>query len=163
MAALVATGFGAPFAGLLGAAAGLIGAATAVHNIAERAARHRLEADAELAMDIISILGVGQLAIGARMATLPNTVRGFQTAQRLGRFLALYNIGTEGATAVLIPLKLSDDLARIDVAKEAGADHVKRHGLRCKDGGLAQFPHDEGANAERIAAGDQAFFRQDEQ
>ena len=131
MAALVATGFGAPFAGLLGAAAGILGAVQAIHNISERQARHRLEADAALAMDIIAILGVGQIAVGARIATLPNTIRGFQTAQRLGRYLALYNLGTEGATAILIPLQLRDDLDRIDNLKipEAEKDKLKHEAV----------------------------------
>jgi hypothetical protein len=123
MAALVASGFGAPVvAGLLGAVAGVLGAAQAIRNISEREARHKLEVDAELALDIIGILGLGQIAASARLATLPRTIRGFQTAQRIGRYLAAYNLATEGATAILIPVQLVED---IDKIKALGLDPRK--------------------------------------
>jgi hypothetical protein len=41
----------------LGIGAGIIGAGLAIHNIYDRAVNHRLEADVELAMDILNIIG----------------------------------------------------------------------------------------------------------
>ncbi len=52
-----------------------------------------------------------------------------------------------------------DQLARLDVADEARADHVERDGLRGEDGRFAELAHDQRADAERVAAGDQPFAR----
>ena len=115
IAALMVTGFGAPAAGaLLGALAGVMGAIVAAHNIKERADRKTLEFDAELVMDILAIVGVAELAATARLASLQRAVRGFQAYERVGKFIAVYRLTAEGASAVLIPLKLKDDLDKID-------------------------------------------------
>ena len=109
------TGFGAPAAGApLGALAGVMGAIVAAHNIKERADRKTLEFDAELVMDILAIVGVAELAATARLASLQRAVRGFQAYERVGKFIAVYRLTAEGASAVLIPLKLKDDLGKID-------------------------------------------------
>jgi len=114
VAALVATGVGAPAAAaLLGAAAGLIGAAVSLRNIAERQRKGTLKADAELALDILGVIGVGELAASAKLANLSRTVRGFETFERFEKFIAVYRLSSEGATAILIPLKLHDDISRI--------------------------------------------------
>ena len=66
----------------------------------------------------------------------------------------------EGADAGAVD---DHDFARVDVADEAGADDVERDGFRREDRRFAELAHDQRPNAERIAAGDQAFFGQDQQ
>ena len=56
-----------------------------------------------------------------------------------------------------------DQLARLDVAQIAGADHVERDGFRSEDGRFAELAHHQRADAERVAAGDQPFGRQAKQ
>ena len=114
VAALVATGVGAPAAAaLLGAAAGLIGAAVALHSIEERARKGTLKPDAELALDILGIIGVGELAAVGKLAKLKRVVGGFAAAERLEKFLAVYRVTNEIATAILIPVKCYQDIQRI--------------------------------------------------
>jgi hypothetical protein len=114
VAALVATGVGAPAAAaLLGAAAGLIGAAVSIHSIQERQRKGTLKADAELALDILGIIGVGELAAVGRLAKLRRAVGGFAAAERLHKFLAIYRVSNEIATAILIPIKCHQDIQRI--------------------------------------------------
>ena len=64
----------------------------------------------------------------------------------------------EGTDAAVVD---QDQLARIDVAQEARADHVERHRLRREDRRLAELAHHQRPDAERIAAGYQALFGQD--
>jgi hypothetical protein len=47
-----------------------------------------------------------------------------------------------------------DDLARLDLADEFGADHVERDALAGEHRGIADLAHHQGADPERIAAGD---------
>src|SRR6185369_1600407 len=95
VAALVATGVGAPAAAaLLGAAAGIIGAAVSLHNISERQRKGTLKADAALALDILGVLGVGELAASAKLASMSRAVRGFDTFERLGKFIAVYRVSS---------------------------------------------------------------------
>ena len=75
IAALVATGVGAPaVAGVLGLVAGVAGAITSLHNISERAQRHTLAWDADLALDIIGIIGVVPATAG-RVWPWPHALR----------------------------------------------------------------------------------------
>ena len=66
----------------------------------------------------------------------------------------------EGADAAVVD---DDQLARLDVAEEARADHVERDGLRGEDRRFAELAHDQRPDAERIAAGDQPFLGQHDQ
>ena len=111
VAALLLTGFGAALAG---AFAVIIGAIAAARNIQDRADRHSLELDAELVMDVMAIIGVAELGASARLAQLQRAARGFQTYERLGKFIAAYRLGAEGATAILIPIKLKEDVDKIN-------------------------------------------------
>ena len=54
-------------------------------------------------------------------------------------------------------------LARLDVAEEGRADHVESDGFGREDRRLAELAHDQWANAQRVAAGEQAVLGQDEQ
>ena len=114
MAALAATGVGAPAAAaVLGLIAGAAGAITSLHNISERSRRHTLEWDAEMALDVIGIIGVIPAARGAQMA-LAARAAGFSNVTRAGRFLQFYGWGEMGATVVLVPVKMADDIHRIE-------------------------------------------------
>lgn len=114
-AALVATGVGAPAAALwLGLIAGVAGAATAIYNIQNRADRHTLEWDAEMAMDIISIVGVIPAVGAAKMASLPKTVGGFSKYAYIDDIIRVYGYAETGATILLVPVKLKQDFDRID-------------------------------------------------
>lgn len=115
IAALVATGVGAPAAaGILGAVAAGAGAIAAVHNITERSARHKLEWDAEMALDIISIIAVIPATAGARLARLTRTVAGFERYSVTARYLEIYGWTEMGATVILVPQKLAEDIQRIE-------------------------------------------------
>jgi hypothetical protein len=111
IAALAATGVGAAgAAAILGLVAGGVGAVLAVHNIQERSRKHTLEVDAELGMDILSILPVGEFLVAGRLA---RAVQGFENVRRLRNLLMVYRIGTHGAAAILIPIKLAQDVNKI--------------------------------------------------
>jgi hypothetical protein len=114
-AALVATGVGAPAAALwLGLVAGVAGAATAIYNIQNRADRHTLEWDAEMAMDIISIVSVIPAIGAARMATMSRTVGGFSKYAFIDDIIRVYGYAETGATIILVPVKLKQDFDKID-------------------------------------------------
>ena len=124
VAALVATGVGAPVAaGILGALAATAGAITSLHNISERQRRHTLELDAELVMDIVGIVGVVPAVAGARGAV--RTAAGLRTAVVTQRFLQIYSWGEVGATVILVPTKLYQDIERIQNDKELTEDQKK--------------------------------------
>jgi hypothetical protein len=112
VAALLLTGFGAALAG---AFAVIIGAIAAARNIADRDDRHALELDAELVMDVMAIIGVAEFGASARLAQLQRAARGFTAYERVaGKFIAAYRLGAEGATAILIPLKMKEDVDKIN-------------------------------------------------
>ena len=126
LAALAATGVGAPAAAaVLGLVAGVAGTITSAHNISERAARHTLAFDAELALDIIGIVGVIPAAQGARMA-LAARAAGFATATRAGTFLRFYGYAETGATVILVPVKMADDIHRIESDPSLDDEQKKR-------------------------------------
>jgi hypothetical protein len=134
--ALALTGFGAGAAGaLLGVLAAGMGAAVAANNISERADRKTLAFDAELVMDVLAIVGLGEAIAAARLATLPRTMRGIQAYQRMGRFVALFSLGTGTASALLIPIQLVEDLNKIE-ALDLPPD-VKREMIRQAWGNFA--------------------------
>lgn len=113
LAALVATGVGAPAAaGILGVIAATAGAITSLHNIGERRRRHKLELDAELILDIVSIISVIPATAGARVAI--RTAAGLRTAVMTQRFLQIYTYTELGTTVILIPTKLAQDIQRIE-------------------------------------------------
>ena len=66
----------------------------------------------------------------------------------------------EGADAGAVD---QDQLAGLDVAQESRADDVQRDGLGREDRRFAELAHDQGPNAERIAAGDQSILGQHEE
>ena len=112
--ALTLTGVGMAGAGaLIGLLAASIGAAAAIKNIGDRSDRNTLKFDAELVSDILSIVGVAEAAIGARLATLPRALRGVEAFQRMGNFLALLQLGTGTAQILLIPIQAIEDINRI--------------------------------------------------
>jgi hypothetical protein len=112
--ALTLTGVGMTAAGaLIGLLAASMGAAAALSNISDRSARNTLEFDAELVGDILAIVGLGEAAIAARLTTLPMALRGVQAYQRLGKFLALLQLGTGTASILLIPIQTLEDINRI--------------------------------------------------
>ena len=129
-AALLATGFGAPAAAaLLGTIAVTGGVIVATANIIDRARRGKLALDAELALDIISIISVVpafavaraalRLRYAARGLTLP-TARRAASASRIhgaetsGKFLKIYGTFEVGSTVILVPIKLAQDIDRIE-------------------------------------------------
>ena len=74
--ALSLTGAGAPVAvALLAFIAAARGAVVAAHNITKRSSRHKLESDAELALDIVSIISVVPAAIGVKFALQASALR----------------------------------------------------------------------------------------
>ena len=112
VAALVATGVGAPVAaGILGLVASVAGAVTSLHNISERQRRHTLELDAELVLDIIGFVAVVPAAAGLNAAK--TTARGLQIAVSTERFLRIATYTEIGATVILVPTKLAQDIGRI--------------------------------------------------
>ena len=118
-AALVATGVGAPVAaGILGATAAVAGAITSIHSLSERASRHTLEWDAETVMDIIGIIGVVPAVAGARGAV--RSAAGLRSVIVTERLLQIYTWTETGATVVLIPTKLAQDIDRIHKLREEG-------------------------------------------
>jgi hypothetical protein len=126
VAALAATGVGAPAAAaVLGLVAGVAGAITSLHNISERSRRHTLEWDAEMALDIIGIISVVPAAAGTRMA-LTARAAGFSNVTRAGRFLQFYGWAETGATVVLVPVKMADDIHRIESDKSLTDEQRKR-------------------------------------
>lgn len=126
LAALAATGVGAPAAAaVLGLIAGTAGAITSLHNISERSRRHTLEWDAEMALDIIGIVGVIPAAGGARMA-LAARAAGFSNVSRAGRFLQFYGWAETGATVVLVPVQMADDIHRIETDTSLAAEQKKK-------------------------------------
>jgi hypothetical protein len=126
LAALAATGVGAPAAAaILGAVAAGLGAIAAIHNINERSARHKLEWDAEMALDIISIVAVIPAGAAARLATLERAVAGLQFYRVTGTFLEIYGYTEMGATVVLVPAKLHTDIKRIEEDKELTPEQKK--------------------------------------
>lgn len=125
-AALAATGVGAPAAAaLFGAIAAGAGAILAVHNISERSSRNKLEWDAEMALDIISIVSVIPLAAGVRVARLPRTVANLRTIRVTEQFVQIYGWGETAATVVLVPTKLAQDIQRIENDPELTPDQRK--------------------------------------
>jgi hypothetical protein len=136
LAALAATGVGAPAAAaVLGLVAGVAGAAVSLHNISERAARHTLEWDAELALDVIGIIGVVPAAAGTRLA-LAARAAGFANVTRAGRFLQFYGWAEMGATAVLVPVKMADDIHRIEADTSLSDEQKKKLVDEAKAGAL---------------------------
>ena len=63
--------------------------------------------------------------------------------------------GPEGTNAAVVD---QHQLARIDLAQIARADHVERDSFRREDRRLAELAHHQGSDAERIAAGDQPLL-----
>jgi Domain of unknown function (DUF4157) len=113
VAALVATGIGAPVAaGLLGAVAATAGAITALSHISERQRRHTLEFDAELVLDILSVISVVPAGVGARLAL--QTAASVRVAVLTENFLKIYSLTETGATLILVPTKLAQDIHRIE-------------------------------------------------
>lgn len=116
VAAIAATGVGAPAAALLlGAIAGVAGAITSIHNISERSARHKLEWDAEMALDIISIISIIPLTAGIRIATVPRTLGNLQKYRVATKLLEFYGWTEMGATVYLVPKKMAEDIKRIEL------------------------------------------------
>src|SRR4051812_9661894 len=66
----------------------------------------------------------------------------------------------EGADSAVVD---DDQLARLDVTQEGGADHVERDRLAGEYRRLAELAHHQWADAQRIAAGDQPFFGESNQ
>jgi hypothetical protein len=137
LAALAATGVGAPAAAaVLGLVASAAGAITSIHNINERSRRHTLAADSELALDIIGIIGVIPAAMGTKMA-LAARAAGFSRVTPVGKFLQFYGWAETGATVVLVPMQMADDIYKIEHDPHLTADQQKRliaevklHGLQ---------------------------------
>ncbi len=118
-AALIATGVGAPAAaGILGAVAAAAGAITSIHNLSERSSRHTLKWDAETGLDIIGILGVVPAVAGANRVL--NAARGIETVAVGERFFQIYRWTETGATAILVPTKLAQDIQTIHHMRETG-------------------------------------------
>ena len=127
VAALVATGVGAPAAAaLLGVIAAVMGAGLALHNIRQRARSRTLEWDAALALDVISIIALIPASAGLRLiAQSRNLARSaqalrlsapawYQSFDRTQRLLRIYGWLETGATVILLDRKLEDDIQRIN-------------------------------------------------
>lgn len=127
LAALAATGIGAPAAALaLGAVAGVAGAITSIKNISDRSRRNKLEWDAEMALDIISIISIIPLTAGTRLATLPRAIAGSQKFLVTRRLLQIYSWTEMGATVYLVPTKMAEDIKRIQSDPDLTDDQKKR-------------------------------------
>jgi hypothetical protein len=120
---------------LLGVIAATLGAVDAARKLSDRSDRKTLEFDAETVMDVLAIIGLGEAVAAARLATLPRAMRGFQAYERLGRYLALYQLGSGTANALLIPIQLIEDLNKIE-ALNLPADK-KREMIRAAWGNFA--------------------------
>ena len=139
--ALSLTGAGAPAAmALIGFIAAASGAVVAADNIAKRSRRHKLEPDAELALDIVSIISVVPAAIGTKFAlqaaalrrtnpaAIPAWLRSVERAQRL---LRIHGRSEVGATLYLINRKLEDDIYKLELlAKRMNLNEVEKRKLR---------------------------------
>ena len=121
--ALSLTGAGAPAAvALLSFIAAFAGAAVAAHNITKRSSRHKLELDAELALDIVSIISVVPAGIGVKFARQASALRTnveklpawLQSVERAQRLLRIYGWSEVGGTLYLVHEKLEDDIKKIE-------------------------------------------------
>ena len=135
VAALAATGIGAPTAAaILGAVAAAAGAVTSIHNISERSRRGKLAWDAEMALDIIGIIGAIPALQSAKLATQGRNLSrvGFKNPSwyshhlRTARFLQIYGTVETGATVILVPIKLAQDINRIENDPELDPEQKKR-------------------------------------
>ena len=79
--------------------------------------------DAELVMDIVSIVGVVPAMAGARVAM--RTAAGLRVAVVTQRFLQVFSWGEMGATVLLVPAKLYQDVERIENDEELTDDQKK--------------------------------------
>jgi hypothetical protein len=123
--ALSLTGAGAPAAAaLLGFIAASAGAIQAVQSMRQRSRRHKLEWDAETALDIVSIVSVIPAGIGAKFALRASALaRGnaaalpawLQSVERAQRLLRIYGATEMGGSLYLIHEKLEDDIKKIEL------------------------------------------------
>ncbi|MEV6305530.1 polymorphic toxin-type HINT domain-containing protein [Actinoplanes sp. NPDC051861] len=122
-AALIASGAGAPVAAaVLGTVAGVAGAVTSVHNIAERSRRRTLALDAELALDVIGIIGVVPAIAGTKVALAARTAAGFERVVVTARYLEIYGWAEGGLTLMLLPVAFAQDVQRIKADTELTDD-----------------------------------------
>jgi len=104
---------------VLGISTAVLGAALAARNIHERSEKGTLEMDAEFAIDVVSIIGAFvQVAgtAGRAMTTLSRTMGAVQklvTVQRLDKLLLIYDAVELGGNAILIGMKVQDDIAAV--------------------------------------------------
>lgn len=103
----------------LGIAAGVAGAALAARNIYKRTEKGTFELDAEFALDVVGIIGAfTQVAgtAGRMMANFSRTmgvVQKTMTVQRLDKLLLIYDAVELGGNAILVGLKVQDDIAEV--------------------------------------------------
>ena len=127
--ALSLTGAGAPAAAaLLGFIAASAGAIEAVQSMRQRSRRHKLEWDAETALDIVSIVSVIPAGIGAKFAMQASALaRGnaaaipawLQSVERAQRLLRIYGATEMGGSLYLVHEKLEDDIKKIELLADA--------------------------------------------
>ncbi|MES1224130.1 MAG: hypothetical protein ABUT20_52030, partial [Bacteroidota bacterium] len=107
----------------LGISAAVAGAILAGRNIYKRVEKGTFELDAEFALDVVSIIGAFvQVAgtAGRLMTSFSRTMGAVQkvmTIQRLDKLLLIYDAVELGGNAVLVGLKVSED---IDAVKKLG-------------------------------------------
>ena len=71
---------------------------------------------------------------------------------------------TKGAQSAQLTVEVHlDHLARLDLANEICPDYIERNTLAGEQSCIAQMPHHQRANAERIAAGDHSLRRHNNQ
>lgn len=123
---LVVAGTGGTAAGVIGAVAAVSGVGFAINNIRERSVNHRLKADAELALDLIDIIGslaiVGSVIVRSASQAAKAASAAGKVAQAANitakvkmasNALLFYDIAELGATTIAMSYKVSADLATI--------------------------------------------------
>jgi hypothetical protein len=115
-------------AGVVAVANAALAAALAARHLKLRHERGTLEMDIDVAFDIIniiaSVVGLGTMAKGAQLAKVARTAgtaakaaQALGQLQRLGKLMLVFDVVTLGSTAVLVSIKVSDDVAYIKSLK----------------------------------------------
>ena len=103
----------------LGISTAVAGAILAGRNIYKRVEKGTFEMDAEFALDVVSIIGAFVQVVGTTgrlMTTLSRTMGAVQkmvTVQRLEKLILIYDAVELGGTAVLIGMKVHDDIKAV--------------------------------------------------
>lgn len=128
----------------LGIAVGVAGAVLAARNIYKRVEKGTFDLDAEFALDVVSIIGAFVQVVGTTgraMANFSRTIGAVQktlTVQRLDKLLLIYDAVELGGNAVLIGLKVQEDVdavKRLGLSKEQEDEMLQQIALEAMQAG----------------------------